>query len=47
LARPEVYAEQDAEIWRRVEGKGEEVFSNSGERVVEKEKDGVVGVERV
>ena len=41
LARPQIYVEQDAEIWRQVE-KGD----GSDDRMVH-EKDGVVGVERV
>jgi hypothetical protein len=41
LARPQVYVEQDAEIWRQVE-KGD----GSNDTMVH-EKDGVVGVERV
>lgn len=39
LARPQIYEEQDAEIWRQVE--------KSGEKEKEKEEGMVVGVERV
>ena len=41
LARPQVYEEQDAEIWRQVEKSGEK------EKESEKEEGMVVGVERV
>jgi hypothetical protein len=42
LARPRVYVEQDAEIWRQVE-KGD----GSDDGVVVSEKDGAVNIERV